>query len=359
MDLQLSDRLIRDAAESDIQACVEGDDFFGVLRARPHAYISCFKLDETEYNLEYQDGSVDKHYRATNNPITLDGVLSAFRKYMRGDPSWRTDFRWEKMEFGFSVTQGTQKRNWRALWRSISQSAQTSGEGFIIFVISGGLGLFSYEDWLPEGLVSTLLARNQYSLLVFAAIGLFVFIAPFVGYQIGHQVGRLLAGTSARTQRQFAVAAVIISRTLFGAVIFILLAAPVLFMAFIVAGELRMNDPPFGLILALMVFALMSSYAVRRVRNAAEPKRASFKHVLSRSGYICLTTSFFLLFCTACVFIVRAIEEDRPLWVLGPFAVLSIIILLLFAYHAWIIKSAITNAWWLTSEIIKRDRENG
>jgi hypothetical protein len=220
MDLQLSDRLIRDAAESDIQACVEGDDFFGVLRARPHAYISCFKLDETEYNLEYQDGSVDKHYRATNNPITLDGVLSAFRKYMRGDPSWRTDFRWEKMEFGFSETQATQKRNWRALWRSISQSAQTSGEGFIIFVISGGLWLFSYEDLLPEGLVSTLLARNQYSLLVFAAIGL------FVGYQIGHQVGRLLAATSARTQWQFAVAAVIISRTLFGAVIFILLAAP-------------------------------------------------------------------------------------------------------------------------------------
>jgi hypothetical protein len=45
MDLQLSDRLVREAAESDLQACVEGEDFFGVLRATPHKYMSCSKLD--------------------------------------------------------------------------------------------------------------------------------------------------------------------------------------------------------------------------------------------------------------------------------------------------------------------------
>jgi hypothetical protein len=33
-----------------------------------------------------------------DEPITLDRVLSAFLKYLRGDQSWRSDFRWEKME---------------------------------------------------------------------------------------------------------------------------------------------------------------------------------------------------------------------------------------------------------------------
>jgi hypothetical protein len=74
---------------------------------------------QPEYNLEYQDGSLVKHYRATDKLMTLDQVLSAFLKYMRGDPSWRTDFGWEKMEFDFTVTKRTQKRHWSALWATI------------------------------------------------------------------------------------------------------------------------------------------------------------------------------------------------------------------------------------------------
>jgi hypothetical protein len=50
------------------------------------------------YLLEYQDGSEDRHYRATDEPITLARVLFAFLKYLRGDASFRTDFRWVKVE---------------------------------------------------------------------------------------------------------------------------------------------------------------------------------------------------------------------------------------------------------------------
>lgn len=50
------------------------------------------------YILEYQDGSLSKHYRAVDSPIVLEQVIDAFSKYLRGDESWRSDFTWEKME---------------------------------------------------------------------------------------------------------------------------------------------------------------------------------------------------------------------------------------------------------------------
>jgi hypothetical protein len=40
----------------------------------------------------------DEHYLAVDEQITLDRVLFAFRKYLGRDPSWRTDFRWEKLD---------------------------------------------------------------------------------------------------------------------------------------------------------------------------------------------------------------------------------------------------------------------
>lgn len=48
--------------------------------------------------MEYQDGSLDRHYQAVGGPVPLDRVLAAFLKYLRGDSSWRSDFQWEKME---------------------------------------------------------------------------------------------------------------------------------------------------------------------------------------------------------------------------------------------------------------------
>lgn len=53
---------------------------------------------EWEYILEYQEGSVSKHYRAVDSPILLEQVLNAFSKYLRGDESWRSDFTWEKLD---------------------------------------------------------------------------------------------------------------------------------------------------------------------------------------------------------------------------------------------------------------------
>jgi hypothetical protein len=93
-----SGRVITDATEDDVRA-IDGEAF-AILGIDPDTYIQCAERNGAppEYVLEYQDGSLDRHYQAVDGPITLDRVIAAFIKYLRRDSSWRSDFRWEKME---------------------------------------------------------------------------------------------------------------------------------------------------------------------------------------------------------------------------------------------------------------------
>jgi hypothetical protein len=98
MDLQLeSGWFIHGAKESHL-ASIEGEDF--AILSDGRTFIQCALRYESPdcYILEYQDGSEDRHYRAVDERITFDRVLSGFRKYLRSDESWRTDFRWEKVD---------------------------------------------------------------------------------------------------------------------------------------------------------------------------------------------------------------------------------------------------------------------
>jgi hypothetical protein len=100
MELALeSGRVIAEATEHDILSLIDGEDF-AILGPDPDTYIQCAEQKEPpyEYVLEYQDGSLDQHFQAVDGPITLDRVISAFIRYLRGDKSWRADFRWEKMD---------------------------------------------------------------------------------------------------------------------------------------------------------------------------------------------------------------------------------------------------------------------
>ncbi|MFO0863897.1 MAG: hypothetical protein U0744_04435 [Gemmataceae bacterium] len=90
---------IDDPTEDDLLLMIE-DEAFVILESRDYTYIQCALTDDdaSEYVLEYQDGSLDRHYHAIDEPITLERVTSAFIKYLLGDPTWLTDFKWEKME---------------------------------------------------------------------------------------------------------------------------------------------------------------------------------------------------------------------------------------------------------------------
>jgi len=101
MDLELaSGRVVHDATSDDILAHIDGEEF-AILSTGSESYIQCGEQNEPpyEYELEYRDGSKDRHYRAADGPITLDRVISAFIWYLQGDPAWRSKFNWERVEF--------------------------------------------------------------------------------------------------------------------------------------------------------------------------------------------------------------------------------------------------------------------
>lgn len=101
MRLELeSAQVIDNVTAANLRQYVEGEEFAILSAGTPHTYIQCAERDEPpwEYVLEYRDGSADRHYAAADRPITLERVLSAFAKYLRGDPSWQNDFHCEKLD---------------------------------------------------------------------------------------------------------------------------------------------------------------------------------------------------------------------------------------------------------------------
>lgn len=60
------------------------------------SYIqTAFDGDES-FVLEYQDGSLEKHYKA-DRPVALEEVIGAFESYLRRDGAWQSRFRWERL----------------------------------------------------------------------------------------------------------------------------------------------------------------------------------------------------------------------------------------------------------------------
>lgn len=92
-----SGRVIDDVAEADIRDLIEGEDF-AILGDALH-YMQCAEesREPRTYVLEYQDGALDRHFRALQGPFPLDRVVAAFTSYLRGDGSWMQGFTWTKV----------------------------------------------------------------------------------------------------------------------------------------------------------------------------------------------------------------------------------------------------------------------
>ena len=75
----------------------ENDDFV-VLSKNDMNYIQAAPGDfEGEgLVLEYQDGSLDRHFSASDTNISKELILSVFLAYLKGEDSWKDKFIWEK-----------------------------------------------------------------------------------------------------------------------------------------------------------------------------------------------------------------------------------------------------------------------
>jgi hypothetical protein len=79
-----------------------------ILSADPLTYVQCGAArwlsaavvgkwePPDSYILEYQDGSVAEHYRATEG-LSAERVQAVFVRYLLGEHSWRSEFQWEKL----------------------------------------------------------------------------------------------------------------------------------------------------------------------------------------------------------------------------------------------------------------------
>jgi len=61
-------------------------------------YLQSAGGEEEGFILEYQEGSLEEHFIATNMDIPEADILKAFTAYLKGDSAWKDAFEWENME---------------------------------------------------------------------------------------------------------------------------------------------------------------------------------------------------------------------------------------------------------------------
>ena len=75
----------------------KNEDSFAILGPSEMTYIQVGGDKSVGFYLEYQEGSVDAHFRATGEKITLEQVVSAFIAYRNAKTGWQKAFTFEKI----------------------------------------------------------------------------------------------------------------------------------------------------------------------------------------------------------------------------------------------------------------------
>jgi hypothetical protein len=69
---------------------------FAILERTDATYLQTSMQSSDEFIIEYQDGSLDKHFRAS--AFDLSDVTDAFKAYAVQNESWITQFDWQRIE---------------------------------------------------------------------------------------------------------------------------------------------------------------------------------------------------------------------------------------------------------------------
>lgn len=96
-----SGKIIKAVRPDQLRAAIDGEEFAILGRgARNGTYIQTARQDEAPYQyiLEYQVGTIAEHFSADHPGISLDAIVAVFTKYLTDDPSWQTDFTWQRMK---------------------------------------------------------------------------------------------------------------------------------------------------------------------------------------------------------------------------------------------------------------------
>lgn len=106
-DMQLhicDDKIIKNPSDEDIRDAFSkldtktGVDFI-ILGPTAMTYIQASGDRNVGFDLEYQEGTVDKHFRAKEKHITLKDVVNAFIAYRNGSTNWQDKFDFERISW--------------------------------------------------------------------------------------------------------------------------------------------------------------------------------------------------------------------------------------------------------------------
>ena len=83
-----------------ILAALDGDRHVLVTLGRSDlTYVQASGSAQRGLTLEYQEGSLDRHYRTGAVPLPLDTVTDIFQRYARDDESWHERVPWEHVPY--------------------------------------------------------------------------------------------------------------------------------------------------------------------------------------------------------------------------------------------------------------------
>lgn len=101
MQLECAERIgATNATEADIRKALADDEGRGeyvILRMSRDHFIQAAGEYDNPQNLEYREGDADHHFECARK-VNKAEVETVFLKYLKGDPTWKDDFEWKKLE---------------------------------------------------------------------------------------------------------------------------------------------------------------------------------------------------------------------------------------------------------------------
>jgi hypothetical protein len=88
---------LQDPREREIADALSTLDGFAVLSHDELTYLQTAGTASDGFVLEHQAGSTEEHHTCPDR-LSLERVTAAFIAYAKGDTSWRTAFRWNKLD---------------------------------------------------------------------------------------------------------------------------------------------------------------------------------------------------------------------------------------------------------------------
>ena len=87
----------QDPSDGEIAAALSQLQSYAILSHDELTYVQAAGTSEDGFVLEYQEGDTEEHF-ACPDRLLLNQITTAFIAYAKGDASWRSAFRWEKLE---------------------------------------------------------------------------------------------------------------------------------------------------------------------------------------------------------------------------------------------------------------------